>query len=265
VRSTGLSPRFYRRFLRRLRVAPAQTGSIQGTVTDFAGAVVQGAEITVKNLGSNAVRIATSSGTGAYSIPSLVPAAYEITVKMASFKTFHVSDIQLTVGQVLSVNPSLEPGAVTEEVQVRADQIPDVDLETSQVSNLIDQTKMQNLPLVTRDPYQLVLLSPGAIQTDAFGGVSVNGTRERNNNFLLDGVDNNNTSVPGSLGGIVSLNPDATEEFRVITNNFMPEYGRNNGAIVDIVTKSGTNQFHGSAYWFGRYNALGERATFSII
>ncbi len=245
--------------------ALAQTGSIQGTVTDADGAVVQGAEVTVKNLGSNAARTATSSGTGAYSIPSLAPGAYEITVKMASFKTFHVSDIQLTVGQVLSVNPVLEPGAVSEEIQVRADQIPDIDLETSQVSNLIDQIKMQNLPLVTRDPYELVLLSPGTVQTNAFGGVSVNGTRERNNNFLLDGVDNNDTSVPGLLRGIVKLNPDATEEFRVITNNFMPEYGRNNGAIVDIVTKSGTNQFHGSAYWFGRYNALGARDFFNHL
>ena len=109
------------------------------------------------------------------------------------------------------------------------------------------------MPLVTRDPYELVLLSPGTIQTNSrLGGVSVNGSRERNNDFLLDGVDNNDTSVPGGLGGIASLNPDATEEFRVITNNFMPEYGRNNGAIVDIVTKSGTNQLHGNAYWFGR-------------
>jgi hypothetical protein len=236
----------------------AQTGSIQGTVTDSVGAVVQGAEITVKNLGSNAVRTVTSSGTGAYSMPSLPPGNYDVTVKMASFKTFHVSDLPLTVGQVLPLNAQLEPGAVTEEVQVRADQIPDVDLETSQVSNLVDARSIKDLPLMTRNPYELVLLSPGTSQTNtSLGGYSVNGSRERNNNFLLDGVDNNDTSVPGIVGGVLSANPDSTEEFRVITNNFNAEYGRNTGAIVDVVTKSGTNTFHGGVYEFGRWNAFG--------
>jgi len=238
-------------------LALAQTGSIQGTVTDSAGAVVSGAEITVRNLGSNAVRTATSSGTGAYSVPSLPPAAYDITVKMASFKTFHASDVQLTVAQVLSVNVELEPGAVTEEVQVRADQIPDVDLETSQVSNLVDERVIKDLPLITRNPYELVLLSPGTSQTNALGGISVNGARERNNNFLLDGVDNNDTSVPGGVGGVLSADPESTQEFRVITNNFNAEYGRNTGAIIDVVTKSGTNTFHGNVYEFGRWNGFG--------
>ena len=236
----------------------AQTGSIQGTVTDTVGAVVQGAEVTVKNLGSNAVRTVTSGGTGAYSIPSLAPGVYDVTVKMASFKTFHVSNVQLTVAQVVPVNVQLEPGAVTEEVQVRADQIPDVDLETSQVSNLVDARSINDLPLMTRNPYELVLLSPGTSQTNtALGGFTVNGSRERNNNFLLDGVDNNDTSVPGIAGGVLNANPDSTEEFRVITNNFNAEYGRNTGAIIDVVTKSGTNTFHGGAYEFGRWNAFG--------
>ena len=150
-------------------IALAQTGSIQGTVTDSVGAVVQGAEITVKNLGSNAVRTVTSSGTGAYSVSNLQPGSYDVTVKVASFKTFHVSDLPLTVGQVLPLNVQLEPGAVTEEVQVRADQIPDVDLETSQVSNLVDSRSIKDLPLITRNPYELVLLSPGTSQTNASG------------------------------------------------------------------------------------------------
>jgi Carboxypeptidase regulatory-like domain len=132
--------------------ALAQTGSIQGTVTDSAGAVVQGAEITVKNLGSNVVRTATSGGTGAYSIPSLPPANYDITVKTASFKTFHVTDLPLTVAQVLTVNAQLEPGAVAEEVEVRADQISSIDFETSQISNLVDQRSITDLPLITRTP-----------------------------------------------------------------------------------------------------------------
>jgi hypothetical protein len=237
--------------------ALAQTGSIQGTVTDSVGAVVQGAEITVKNLGSNALRSTTSSGTGAFSIPSLPPGAYDVSVKMASFKIFHVTNIDLTVGEVLPLNVQLEPGAVTEEVQVRADQIPDIDLETSQISNLVDSRVIKDLPLITRNPYELVLLSPGTSQTNALGGITVNGARERNNNFLLDGVDNNDTSVPGGIGGVLSADPESTQEFRVITNNFNAEYGRNTGAIIDVVTKSGTNKFHGDAYEFGRWNGFG--------
>src|SRR5581483_11496086 len=117
---------------------------------------------------------------------------------------------------------------------------------------------MQDLPLITRDPYSLVLLSPGTSQTNTgLGGFTVNGSRERNNNFLLDGVDNNDTSVPGIPDGLLSANPDSTEEFRVITNNFNAEYGRNTGAIIDVVTKSGTNTFHGEAYEFGRWNSFG--------
>jgi carboxypeptidase family protein len=238
--------------------ALAQTGSIQGTVTDTAGAVVQGAEITVRNMGSNAVRTATSSGTGAYSVPALPPGAYEITTKMASFKAFHASDVQLTVAQALTVNVRLEPGAVTEEVQVRADQIPPVDLETAQVSNLVDAQAIKDLPLITRNPYELVLLSPGTSQSNTrLGGITVNGARERNNNFLLDGVDNNDTSVPGGITSVLGADPESTQEFRVITNNFNAEYGRNTGAIIDVVTKSGTNTFHGDAYEFGRWNAFG--------
>jgi hypothetical protein len=237
-------------------LALAQTGSIQGTVSDSAGAVVQGAEITIRNTGSNAARTVTSGGTGAYSIPNLPVGAYEITVTMASFKTFHAAEVQLSVAQALSINVRLEPGSVTEEIQVSADQIPDVDLESSQVS-LVDERAIKDLPLITRNPYELVLLSPGTSQTNSLGGITVNGSRERNNNFLLDGVDNNDTSVPGGLVTALGADPESTQEFRVITNNFNAEYGRNTGAIVDVVTKSGTNSFHGDAYEFGRWNGFG--------
>ena len=238
--------------------ALAQVGSIGGTVTDSAGAVVQGAEITVRNTGSNATRTATSGGTGAYSVPSLPPGVYEVTAKMASFKTFHAPDVQLSVGQALPLDIRLEPGAVTEEVQVRADQISNVDLETSQVSNLVDEEKIKALPLITRNPYELVLLSPGSSQANSsLGGFNINGSRERNNNFLLDGVDNNDTSVPGIAGGAIASNPENAEEFRVVTDNFNAEYGRNTGAIIDVVTKGGTNKIHFDAYWFGRYNKIG--------
>ncbi len=236
----------------------AQTGSIQGTVSDQTGAVVQGAEVTVKNLATNASRVATSGEAGVYSLPNLPPGHYEVTVKKVAFKTYHLDDVQLTVAQALGIDAALEPGTVTEEVLVRASEVPPVDLETSQISNLVDSRQILDLPLITRDPYSLVLLSPGTSQTNTrLGGFTVNGARERNNNFLLDGVDNNDTSVPGGAGGVLSANPDSTEEFRVITNNFNAEYGRNTGAIVDVVTKSGTNSFHGGVYEFGRWNSFG--------
>jgi hypothetical protein len=236
----------------------AQTGSVQGTVTDKTGAVVQDADINIISLDTGIEHAAKSSSGGAYSVTNLPVGRYSIEIKKAGFKVFRVDEATLTVAQVLTANAQLEPGAVTEEVQVNGNELPPVDLETAQVSNLVDSRQMLDLPLITRDPYSLVLLSPGTSQTNTgLGGFTVNGSRERNNNFLLDGVDNNDTSVPGIPDGLLSANPDSTEEFRVITNNFLPEYGRNTGAIIDVVTKSGTNAYHGEVHEFGRWNSFG--------
>jgi hypothetical protein len=236
----------------------AQTGSIAGTVTDSTGAVVQGADVTVHNTATNETHKATSNSSGSYSISELPIGPYEVTARKEGFKLFRLPSVELSVAQALTVDPKLVPGAASEEVTVRADRTQEVDLETSQISNLVDQRQMASLPLITRNPYQLVLLSPGTSQTDsASGGISVNGARDRNNNFMLDGVDNNDTSVPGGMGGVLSANPESTEEFRVITDNFNAEYGRNTGAIIDVVTKSGTNALHGNVYYFGRWNGFG--------
>jgi hypothetical protein len=238
--------------------ALAQTGSIAGTVADASGALVRGAEITVRNTATNEEHQTVSSATGTYSITNLQVGPYEITVKKTGFKQFRQPSVELTVAQALTVDAKLTAGAASEEITVRADRMQDVDLETSQISNLIDQRQMASLPLITRNPYQLVLLSPGTSQTDSGNaGISVNGARDRNNNFMLDGVDNNDTSVPGGMGGVLNANPESTEEFRVITDNFNAEYGRNTGAIIDVVTKSGSNAFHGNVYYFGRWNGFG--------
>ncbi len=154
----------------------AQTGSIAGTVTDSSGAVVQGAEVTARNTATNEAHKATSSSSGSYSISELPVGPYEITAKKDGFKAFRLPNIELTVAQSLTVDPKLTPGAATEEIKVRADQNQEVDLETAQLSNLVDQRQMASLPLITRNPYQLVLLSPGTSQTDSSnGGFSVNG------------------------------------------------------------------------------------------
>jgi len=236
----------------------AQNAAVSGTVTDSTGAVVSGVQVTVRNIATNLSRTTTSGATGAYSITNLEVGAYEITAKKEGFRTFHLPSVDLTVAHVSTIDAELLPGAASEEVTVRADSVAAIDFETSQVSNLVDQEQMKDLPLITRDPYSLVLLSPGTSQTNTgLGGFTINGSRERNNNFLLDGVDNNDTSVPGIPDGVLSANPDSTQEFRVITNNFNAEYGRNTGAIIEVVTKSGANQFHGGAYEFGRWNSFG--------
>ena len=162
------------------------------------------------------------------------------------------------------MNFELAIAAATTTVDVQDATTAAVETDSYALSTVINEDEINRLPLILRDPYQLVLLSPGVVSaTNNDGGVSVNGQRDRNNNFLLDGADNNDTSVPGGLGGISSANPDSTQEFRVITNNFDAEFGRNTGAIVDVVTRGGTNNFHGDAYEFGRYNALGARDFFN--
>lgn len=242
----------------------AQTGSISGTVTDPSGAVIPGAKVTATNVDTKASRSIETGGAGSYALTNLAVGTYDVEVEAKGFAIAKYTNLALTVAQALSLNPSLEPGKVSETVVVSGTTVAPIELENAQLSNVVDQRRMVELPLLTRDPYSLILLSPGTIQTNSsLGGFSVNGARERNNNFLLDGVDNNDTSVPGIAGGLAGLNPDSTQEFRVITNNFLPEFGRNNGAIIDIVTKSGTNDLHGDAYWFGRYNALAARDFFN--
>ena len=236
----------------------AQTGGIAGSVTDPTGAFLQNVQITARNLSTNAVRGVTSSEVGTYSITNLPPGSYEVTFEKSGFKILKYSHVLVTVAEVVPLNAEFTVSATAETVEVKGLIESPVEVESSQVSNIVDTTRMTNLPLLTRNPYELVLLSPGTIQSNTrLGGFAVNGSRERNNNFLLDGTDNNDTSVPGGGGGVISLNPEATQEFRVITNNFLPEYGRNTGAIIDIVTKGGTNEYRGDAYWYGRYNGFG--------
>lgn len=244
--------------------ASAQTASVLGTIADQSGAIVVGAKVSATNTQTNASRETTSNDTGLYRLTNLVPGSYEIDAQKDGFKIARVANLVLTVNQTSTIDLTLEVGSVTTTAEVNGAELPPVELGNAQISNLVDSKRITELPLLTRDPYSLILLSPGVVQSNSsLGGFSVNGTSERNNNFVLDGVDNNDTEVPGIPGGLNSLNPDSTQEFRVITNNFAPEYGRNNGAVVEVITKSGTNTLHGSAYWFGRYNALGARDFFN--
>ena len=247
-----------------IQLLAQNTGSMSGVVTDPSGAVVDSARVTVTNQGTNSARTVTTNASGFYSVPNLVPGVYTVSVEKSGFSPFKFSNTTLTVAQALVLNATLTVGAQEQTIEVNGQQVAPIETESNQLSTLVDSRTIVDLPLLTRNPYELVLLSPGAIQTnDTSAGFSVNGSRSRNNNFMLDGVDNNDTGVPGLPSGIVAINPDSTQEFRVISNDFNAEYGRNTGAIIDIVTRSGTNHFHGDAYWFGRYNALGARNFFN--
>src|SRR6204780_426719 len=241
----------------------AQNATVTGTVTDSTGAVVVKASVTAHNVNTNIDRTAESSAEGTYTVAQLPPGSYNLKVTKDGFKTVDVSAVTLTVDQNFTLNIKLEVSSVVASVEVSAASLPAVELQNGTISNVIEEQQMNELPLILRDPYQLALLGPGTTQGDGLGGLSVNGGRERNNNFLLDGADNNDANVPGPLGGLTTQNPDSTQEFRVITNNFAPEFGRNNGAIVDVITRSGTNSIHGDAYYYGRWDALGARDFFN--
>jgi hypothetical protein len=248
-------------------LAAAQTGSLSGAVIDSTAAVVPQAKVTARNLATDESRDAATDGSGRYRITGLKPGTYDVRIEKEGFKILEFTRIELSVGQVLDLNAVLSPSAVHETVTVQGKDVAPVDLEDAQVGNVVNNEQVRDLPLILRDPYQLTLLSPGTIQgTSILHGLSVNGSRERNNNFLLDGTDNNDSEIPGLAvpqPGLTSLNPDSVQEFRVITSSFLPEFGRNTGAVIDIVSKRGTNEFHSDVYWFGRYSALGARDYFN--
>ncbi|HTA60226.1 MAG TPA: TonB-dependent receptor [Candidatus Baltobacteraceae bacterium] len=242
----------------------AQNATITGTVADPSQAPVVSVTVTARNTETNASHSAFTNDSGLYRLVELPAGQYVLTFEKSGFKVAKFAGVTLTVGQILTVDENLEIGTVSSTVEVQASIVPPIELENAQISNLVDAKRMTDLPLLLRDPYSLVLLSPGVTQSNSqLGGFSANGTSERSNNFLLDGVDNNDTEVPGIPSGLNSLNPDSTQEFRVITNNYAAEYGRNNGAVIEAITKSGSNQIHGTAYEFGRYNAMGARDFFN--
>jgi hypothetical protein len=242
----------------------AQTGSLTGVVTDASGAVVPKASITATSNSTGIQQTTTTTSAGIYTFAALAPAHYTVVVNATGFQQTTFNDVVITIAQTVPLNAKLEVGSASTTVNVGAESPIPVETNSFQVSTIIDSKQISDLPLVLRDPYQLVLLSPGVVTaSNNMGGFSVNGQRDRNNNFLLDGADNNDTSVPGIQGGISSANPDSAQEFRVISNNFDAEFGRNTGAIIDVVTRGGSNQFHGDAYEFGRYNALGARDFFN--
>ena len=248
-----------------LQVAAQTTASIYGTVTDESGAVVAGASVTATNSLTNEVRRTTTNELGYYYFPELPVGLYTVRAEFEGFKTIVREGIELSLNRNAKVDIALSVGALTERVSVRAD-APLVETTTNEMGGLVDRRRIVELPLNGRNTLSLISLIPGAqkLETGNAQGfqenkVNINGQRMEDSNFLLDGGDN--TSPLRNYGNDVP-NPDAIQEFRVITNNYGAEYGRTAGAVVNVITKSGTNEFHGSLFEFLRNRALNARDFF---
>lgn len=239
------------------------TGRLTGVARDEAGASVPGALITATNVGTSATLDATTDAEGIYTLRTVPVGAYTVTVEATGFKKSVFPDVIVNVNEDTRLDPSLTVGVVSEEVTITG-QTTQVDTTTPTLKNVIDERRIVDLPLNGRNAASLVLLVPGA-QSDpnsnltsgtTYPGsapVSSNGSRGNTINYVLDGGSNNDhyNNLPNPLP-----NPDALQEFSVQTNNFSAEYGRNTGAVVNAVTKSGTNEFHGSLFEYLRNNAL---------
>ncbi|MDQ3917214.1 MAG: carboxypeptidase regulatory-like domain-containing protein [Acidobacteriota bacterium] len=242
-------------------MAQATTGTLRGVVVDPNGGVVVGATVTAKNEATGTTtQPATTNNEGVYEFASLPPGSYTLTVEAAGFKRSANTGVQVKAGIVNPFDAKLEAGNVAETVTVTANTEEVVQREQSQISTTVDTRKVEELPsnAAASGLDTLALLAPGVFPTNSGGvntngtGLNVNGNRARSNNFQIDGSDNNDLSVAGPA--LFVDNQDQIQELQVITNNFSAQYGRNQGAIINYVTKGGGNEVHGSAFEFHRDN-----------
>ena len=249
--------------LNNTALAQLGTATIVGIVTDPAGAVIPVASVTATALDTNhQVTVATDSA-GAYTIAGLTPAAYDVKAEGKGFTTEIRRNTPLTVGQVLQINFSMKVGSVSQQIEVQGG-TPILETVTSSISGLVNDNQVRGLPLNGRDLSQLVLLQagvaptpssgPSPFQKGGFQKFAVNGQRSTATNYTIDGMDANDPDYALSPGGVSGefLGVDGIQEFRVFTNNYSAEYGRNSGAIVQMITKSGENILHGSLFEFFR-------------
>ncbi|HYM77863.1 MAG TPA: carboxypeptidase-like regulatory domain-containing protein [Candidatus Dormibacteraeota bacterium] len=246
-------------FLTPALFASGPTGTVTGTVTDPSGAVVPKARITVVNEATNAVRDAETNGDGDFTVALLQPGRYRVTAEAAGFRKSVLSDVTVDVDQTMRVDFSLEVGAATEEVRVK-DTPPAIQTDTSTLGQVVNNRLVQQLPLNDRNFLSFALLVPGSqlpaegSQNSTQGGaLSVNGAREQSNNFLLDGVDNNDPYI-NQYVALPSV--DAIQEFKVQSSDYSAEYGRASGAQINVVLRSGTNAFHGTLFEYFRNRNL---------
>jgi len=262
--------------------AEAQTfrGTILGTVTDSSGAAIEAASVTARNVDTGLERTTQTSADGSYAIPELPLGRYKVTVTKDGFQTAVTTDVKVDVATESRVDASLKPGNVDTNVIVSGDTLSQIETTSNTLGETLTSSELGNLPVNGRDYTKLIFLTPGIAGspdqiTDSpgsFGVFSVNGARGRANNFLLDGTDMNDGyhNIPAlNQGGVFAvpsalLPVDAIAELHVLSN-FEAEYGRNAGGIILFVTKSGTNDFHGTALEYFRNSALDARNFFDPV
>jgi len=249
-------------------LAQQTTGNVRGTVNDPNGAVVPGAKVTLTDTGTNQSQTAQTTSDGEYQFNNLLPGEYRITIEAASFKTLNLNEVRVELNQTTDVPAQLELGQIGETVEVSAGGAELVDTTTTTLSKSFSQRQVVELAQTNvggafgGGVNNLALIAPNVSSSGGVGvgsGGSVGGQRPRNNNFMLDGVDNNDKSVTGPQ---VYVSPEVVSEFSLLQNQFSAEFGRSNGGQFITVTKSGTNDFHGSVYGFFRnrfLNALDAR------
>ena len=260
----------------------AQTfrGTILGTVTDPSGAVLPGAQVTVKNVGTGLERTTSTSADGSYALPELPIGTYTVTITLTGFQTSVTTGVTVDVATERRVDASMKPGQVSTRVEVAGDLLPQVETTSTEIGGTLTADTIESLPVNGRDYQKLIYMNPGVAGspdqiTDSpgsYGTFSMNGSRGRSNNFLLDGTDMNDgfrndpaINEAGVFGDPATILPlDAIAELKVISN-YEAEYGRNSGAVIDIVTKSGGNTLHGSALEYLRTNQLGARNYFNNV
>ncbi len=259
-------------------VAQTYRGTILGTVSDSSGAVIPGAKVRVANEETGLTRETQTSEDGSYYVPELTIGAYSVTVEMAGFQTSVTRNVRVDVAVERRVDVALQAGDVNQRVEVSGETLAQVETTSNVLGGAFQAQEILDLPVNGRDFQKLLFLTPGAAgdpsggmdSPGSFGLVSVNGNRGRSNNFLLDGTDMNDgyRNLPAiNQGGVFGtpgtvLPVDSIAEIRVLSN-WEAEYGRNAGSVINIVTKSGTNEFHGSVFEYFRNDSLNARNYFN--
>lgn len=239
-------------------LAQTSTSRITGRVIDSKDAVVAGATVTVMNEATGVSQTQTTTDTGLYAFGSLPVGSYTVTVEQSGFKKFQQTGNVLEVNTPLAVDVVMDVGQVTEIVTVQGG-TEQIQTANATIGNVVEQRAIEALPLNGRNPLTLILQEPGVVQRSAGAlgsGVHVNGARDRAYNVTIDGIDANESSVPNPTSNLYRLNPDNVREFKVTTNNATAEEGRNSGANITLATRSGGNDFHGTAFYFMRNDAL---------
>ena len=237
---------------------------IRGTVTDVSGAGVPGAEVKATNFQTGVATSVTTEADGTFQFLQLPVGTYSVSVSKPGFRVFTASNILLVLNQVYDLNATLQVGQITESVQVEGNAVQ-VETTTTQLGTVVEAQKIVDLPLLGRNWVSLEQLAPGVVAASdrfgASGAFATNGSQGQQNSFLINGADSIDIDLNTPL---VVPSPDAIAEFNLIDSTINPEYGRNSGGILNAIIKSGTNQFHGSAFEFYRDTFLNSRNLFQL-